>query len=113
MILVIDISAQAYGVNMYVINLKNTIIEHFMKHAELDYPHECCGFILGNFSEQSSFGVKYLPAANTKKENRERRFLIDPIAYQNAEDKADNQGLSIISIIHSHQIGRASCRERV
>ena len=102
MILVTDISVRDFGADMTDINLTQKIVDTFISHGEKDYPHECCGFILGNFSEQSSFGVKYLPAANTKKENRERRFLIDPIAYQNAEDKADNQGLSIISIIHSH-----------
>ena len=102
MILVTDISVQGYGVNMSVINLKNTIIDHFMKHAESDYPHECCGFILGNFSDQTSSGIKYLPTANTREENRERRFLIDPLTYQKAEDEAAKQELSIISIVHSH-----------
>ena len=102
MISVTDISALDYGVNMSVINLTNEIIELFMKHAESDYPHECCGFILGNFADQESSGVQYLPATNTKEENRERRFLIDPMAYQMAEDKADKQSLSIISIVHSH-----------
>ena len=97
-----DISALDYGVNMSVINLTNEIIKQFMEHAESDYPHECCGFILGNFAEQESIGFEYLLAANTKEENRERRFLIDLMAYQKAEDEADQQGLSIISIVHSH-----------
>ena len=97
-----DISALDYGVNMSVINITFEIIQQFMKHAESDYPYECCGFILGNIAEQESSGVKYLTAANTKEENRERRFLIDPMAYQKAEDEADKQDLSVISIVHSH-----------
>ena len=97
-----DISVPDYGVKMSIINLTNEIIQQFMKHAESDYPYECCGFILGNFKEQKSSGVEYLTAANTKEENRERRFLINPMAYQKAEDKADEQDLSIISIVHSH-----------
>ena len=75
MILVIDISAPDYGVNMSVINLTNDIINQFKKHGESDYPHECCGFILGNFINKESIGVEYLPAANTKEENRERRWI--------------------------------------
>ena len=102
MILEIDILAQDYGVNMTRINLTDRIINDYTKHAEDDYPHECCGFILGEFNEDQSFGEKYLPAKNTKEENRERRFLIDPNAYQNAEDEADKQKLSVISIVHSH-----------
>ena len=102
MISVTDISVLDYGGNMSVINLTHEIIQQFMKHAESDYPHECCGFILGNFADQDSTGTEYLPATNTKEENRERRFLIDPMLYQKAEDKADERGLSIISIVHSH-----------
>ena len=102
MISAIGISVLDYGVNMSVINLTNEIIQQYMKHAESDYPHECCGFILGNFADQDSTGTEYLPAANTKEENRERRFLIDPMAYQKAEDEADKRGLSVISIVHSH-----------
>ena len=102
MILEIAISVRDYGVDMAVINLTDDIIKQFKKHGELDYPDECCGFILGSFKDTASMGVEYIPASNTKEENRERRFLIDPMAYQKAEDKADEQDLSIISIVHSH-----------
>ena len=103
MILETGISVPDYGANMSVINLTQEIIRQFIKHGESDYPHECCGFILGNFIvDKDSRGIEYLPASNTKEENRERRFLIDPMAYQNAEDEADKRGLSIISIVHSH-----------
>lgn len=87
---------------MSTIHLSIEIIEQFEKHGEADYPHECCGFILGNFKGDESIALEYLPAANTKVENRERRFLIDPQAYQKAEDEADERGLSVISIVHSH-----------
>ena len=84
------------------IYLTNNIINQFKQQAEQDYPHECCGFILGAFNEDCSKGIEYLPASNIKDKNRERRFLIDPQAYQQAEDEADQRGLSIISIVHSH-----------
>ena len=102
MISVIDISVPAYGVNMSVIKLTNRITQQFMKHAESEYPHECCGFILGKFEKEESIGVEYLLATNTKEENRERRFLIDSMTYQKAEDEADKRSLSVISIVHSH-----------
>ena len=102
MILVTAISVPDYGVDMSVINLTHDIIDQFKKHGESDYPHECCGFILGSFKDMESIGVEYIPASNTKEENRERRFLIDPMAYQKAEDEADELGMSVISIVHSH-----------
>jgi len=102
MILVTDISVPDYGVKMNTIYLTEEIINQISKHGESDYPNECCGFILGDFIDEESRGIEYLPATNTKEENRERRFLIDPMAYQKAEDKADELGLTVISIVHSH-----------
>ena len=87
---------------MTEIILKEDIINSFLKHGETDYPYECCGFILGHFTNNKSIGTEYVPALNTKDDNKERRFLIDPLAYQNAEEQADKKGLSIISIVHSH-----------
>ena len=57
---------------------------------------------MGQFKDADSFGVEYLPTYNVKEENRERRFLIDPLAYQKAEDKADKRDMSVISVVHSH-----------
>lgn len=102
MILVSAISVQDYGVNLSIINLTQNIIDQFKKHGELEFPYECCGFILGHYKGNESIGLEYLPASNTKEENKERRFLINPMEYQKAEDEADERGLSVISIIHSH-----------
>ena len=102
MILVIAISVQIYGINMTTINITEKIASVIKSHAENDYPNECCGFILGQFQNNDSIGIEYFPADNVKEDNRRRRFLIDPKAYQKAEDEADERGLSIISIVHSH-----------
>ena len=96
------ILAQGYGINMTEIVLTNDIINNFLQHGEHDYPFECCGFILGHFKNEKAEGIKYIATQNTKKENKESRFLIDPGVYQKAEDLADKQGVSIISIVHSH-----------
>ena len=102
MILETGISVLDFGAEMKTINITQKIVDSFLSHGEKEYPHECCGFILGQFKDDESFGIEYLPASNVKEENRERRFLIDPLAYQKAEDEADDQGMSIISIVHSH-----------
>ena len=97
-----DISVRGSGTDMTSINITQKIVDTFISHGEKDYPHECCGFILGQFKDEGSFGVEYIPASNVKEENRERRFLIDPLAYQKAEDEADERDMSVISIVHSH-----------
>ena len=96
------ILVQDSGINMNEIVLMQDIINSFLKHGEKDYPLECCGFILGHFIDEKSIGTEYIAVPNTKEENKERRFLIDPMAYQHAEDLADEKGISIISIVHSH-----------
>ena len=102
MILETGILVLGFGAEMKTINITQKIVDSFLSHGEKEYPHECCGFILGQFKDDESFGIEYLPASNVKEENRERRFLIDPLAYQKAEDEADERGMSIISIVHSH-----------
>lgn len=87
---------------MDTIYLDHSVINDFRHHAEKEYPHECCGFIIGTGDTEAMKGIEYLPVINTKDVNRERRFLIDPLAYQDAEDFADERGLSIVSIVHSH-----------
>ena len=57
---------------------------------------------MGRWNNNRAEALEYIPAENTKNENRERRFLIAPNAYQQMEDDADEKGLSIISIVHSH-----------
>ena len=84
------------------IHLSKTIINEFLKHAESDYPKECCGFILGNLTKNKSNGVEYIRAKNIQDQNSSRRFLIDPSEYIRVEDLAEEGNLSIISIVHSN-----------
>ncbi len=84
------------------IHLTQKIVEQFQQHAEQDYPNECCGFIVGCWTSNGTEALEYMPAENTKNVNRERRFLIDPKDYQKVEDFADQKGMSVISIVHSH-----------
>ena len=96
MILAIDISALDYGVKMTTINITKNITDAFTSHGEKEYPHECCGFIIGSFNDDESYGLEYLPASNVKEENRERRFLID-LGISNDFDNLYGFPLSILS----------------
>ena len=90
---------------MNEIVLKQDIIDSFLQHGEKDYPFECCGFILGHFIDEKSVGTEYIAIPNTKEENKERRFLIDPMAYQDAEDLADeNYELNPLSDYAKHKV---------
>lgn len=85
------------------IHIDQAIVSAMFNQAQDCYPEESCGFIVGyNLEVESVEGVYYYPCKNTKQTYRERRFLIDPEIYQSVEDQADDAGLSIISIVHSH-----------
>jgi proteasome lid subunit RPN8/RPN11 len=78
------------------------IIGQFSSQATDEFPHECCGFLIGNFNDGQVDAVEYVNAKNTMSENKERRFIIDPIEYMKVESSADAQNMSLIGIVHSH-----------
>ena len=84
------------------LKIERSLLLEIENQAEESYPYECCGILLGHFSKNGSEAIEYVPLKNTKEENRERRFLIDEGEYQRIEDRADENGQSIVSIVHSH-----------
>ena len=61
MTLEIDILARDFGVKMTTINITENIANAFTSHGEEEYPHECCGFIIGNFKDTGGvrISIKY------------------------------------------------------
>ena len=68
-------------------------------HAEETFPEECCGAMLGTERDDGTREItEIIRVDNTKGENRERRFLIDPRALLNAEKVAKERGLEVQGI---------------
>ncbi len=89
---------------MMAIEISPSIKNQMLEHATQSFPHECCGFIIGSLGEHNmAIGHYYYPCQNQRLgANQQRRFLIDPLVYQQVEDEADALGLMIVSIVHSH-----------
>ncbi len=73
-------------------------------HGKRDYPHECCGLLLGSFT---SSGLKAIaevyPISNAREEQAKRnRFLIRPEELMRGERYAQQQGLEVVGFYHSH-----------
>jgi proteasome lid subunit RPN8/RPN11 len=73
-------------------------------HGERDYPHECCGLLLGSFADG---GVKTVsevyPISNAREEQAKRnRFLIRPEELMRGERYAQAKGLEVVGFYHSH-----------
>ncbi|HEX5810043.1 MAG TPA: M67 family metallopeptidase, partial [Anaerolineales bacterium] len=75
------------------------LLHQIHAHGEAAYPEEGAGFLIGEESRVESI----LPLENAREDGaRHNRFLISPEDYLQAELTADNLGLSLIGVFHSH-----------
>ena len=73
-------------------------------HGERDYPHECCGLLLGNFgADGTKLVVEIYPISNAREEEAKRnRFLIRPEELMHGERYAETKQLEVVGFYHSH-----------
>jgi proteasome lid subunit RPN8/RPN11 len=72
-------------------------------HGERDYPHECCGLLLGSFAAASKVVSEIYPISNAREEEAKRnRFLIRPEELLRGEQYAANRELDVVGFYHSH-----------
>lgn len=81
--------------------LDQKLFDDISRHAEEDYPNECCGFFFGKDSEERRITHAYR-VSNTKEGDRRRRFKINPDDYRKAERFALNNDLDFLGVYHSH-----------
>ncbi len=78
------------------------IAEAIRAHAREDYPHECCGALLG-LEEGSVRRITTLVRLNNERtDERERRFYVSPQQVLMVERKATREGLLLLGFYHSH-----------
>jgi proteasome lid subunit RPN8/RPN11 len=100
-----------------VIRIPGLLLREIHGHAERDYPHECCGALLGRVSNAAPVGtpgldadggetreVVALQAAANRRETAvaPRRFLITADDYRAIERAARARQLDILGFYHSH-----------
>jgi proteasome lid subunit RPN8/RPN11 len=72
-------------------------------HLERAWPEEGCGVLLGRDETDGSRTVlRALPIDNERAEERQRRYLIAPGQFLDAEHAAREQGLDVLGFFHSH-----------
>jgi proteasome lid subunit RPN8/RPN11 len=83
------------------IQFSGQVLKEIQAHLLSVYPEEGCGFFAGIEGEPRVVKA-WFPVRNMQEDARERRFQIAPIDYLKAEQWADNQGLALLGIYHSH-----------
>jgi proteasome lid subunit RPN8/RPN11 len=75
------------------------------EHATSSYPEECCGLLFGKFEGDSNRKrvSRSKKMENTfEKQERYRRYKIEPMSYMDSENEAFSEGEDIVGIYHSH-----------
>ena len=75
-------------------------LKEIYAHAKEVYPAECCGFLLGRFDEGG--WVHQICRATNQNKERNDRFVISGEEYAQTQFAADESGLEIVGIYHSH-----------
>jgi proteasome lid subunit RPN8/RPN11 len=79
------------------------ILKQIHEHGEVAYPEEGVGFMLGKEEEGGCLVVQLYEITNAREEEaRKNRYQVTPRDYLQAEVRADQLGMSLIGVFHSH-----------
>jgi proteasome lid subunit RPN8/RPN11 len=79
------------------------VLASIREHAEATYPEEACGGLLGRAGEDGTVQiVEAVTLANSRDEQRDRRYLIGPDDVLSLERRAAAAGLHVVGYFHSH-----------
>ncbi|AJY74494.1 Mov34/MPN/PAD-1 family protein [Paenibacillus beijingensis] len=87
-----------------MIRLTDEQIQEINKHAEEDYPYECCGILFGQFGADNNKTVTQLRRSSNARQDeaKHNRFLISAEELMRSELYARKHGLDIVGFYHSH-----------
>lgn len=73
------------------------------RHGEETYPHECCGILLGSFSDHGARIVTSTARCdNTRADSLHNRYNIDPRELVRVQREGRERGEDIVGFYHSH-----------
>jgi proteasome lid subunit RPN8/RPN11 len=89
-----------------LIKLGAELYEEIVRHAEREYPRECCGLLVGRIEEGGRTRVIEVthPVENTFEDEGEHyhRMAISPLEYARAERTHAARGMGVVGNYHSH-----------
>ncbi|MGO9639935.1 MAG: Mov34/MPN/PAD-1 family protein [Candidatus Acidiferrales bacterium] len=85
-----------------MIHLDGDLAAQIRAHGARDYPHECCGALLGTEDAGGRAVRGLLPLSNGRDDSPRNRFSISADDVRAAERAAEKRGLGLIGWYHSH-----------
>jgi len=87
---------------MSVLHISRDLYDAMRAHGEETYPHECCGVLLGQFSQGDWHVTAVARAGNTRTDSAHNRYSIDPAELVRIQRDAMRHGQDIAGFYHSH-----------
>ena len=87
---------------MKMLLLAKQLEQEIRDHSARDYPHECCGAMLGIDTGAGRQVRSLFPLVNRRDDSPRNRFSITPEDFRAAERAAAERGLDLIGWYHSH-----------
>jgi len=85
-----------------MLKISQTDAVEICSHAEQDYPHECCGVLLGHFEGDVRRVTAVIRCVNTRKDSPHNRYDIDPRELIRIQCEGRESGQEIVGFYHSH-----------
>jgi proteasome lid subunit RPN8/RPN11 len=90
------------GENRVMLQLSSNLDKQIREHGAKDYPHECCGAMLGTDGGAGREVRVLFPLINRRDDSPRNRFSITPEDFRAAERAAAERGLDLLGWYHSH-----------
>lgn len=84
------------------LTIARTLKQAIEAQGARDYPHETCGFLLGDAGREGPRVRFLIEASNEDMADPGRFYRIDRAGYEHAEAEARARGLTILGIYHTH-----------
>jgi proteasome lid subunit RPN8/RPN11 len=82
------------------ITFKREALDKILNYLVEGYPFEAAGLMLSGQGARKV--VDFIPVKNVHKGDIRVRYAVDPLEYYRAEKQAEEMGLEIIGVCHSH-----------
>jgi proteasome lid subunit RPN8/RPN11 len=89
-----------------MIRIDESQLAEISRHAEREYPRECCGLLIGRIEDdgrtRAVAETRAVDNAWEEGDTLHRRMKIAPLAYARAEREFASRGLGVVGNYHSH-----------
>lgn len=85
------------------LHIPQDLLERIHLHGEQAYPEEGAGLLLGEFQGQDPLVREILSLVNVReRQARHNRYHLSPQDYLQGEELAEQLGLAVLGVFHSH-----------